>query len=100
MNNADEISQAERRRIMAEARRGLTYMGRAIATADEDRGGRFAVEGKSTITGSAPISYPQMPEGNPWRSDPVPAEPPLGYSVEDQEPVGELHEIEKSKRKE
>lgn len=38
------------------------------------------------------MGYPQQPEGSPWKCDPVPAEMPLDYSVEDHEPVGEIHE--------
>jgi hypothetical protein len=89
MNNA-----AEKRRIMAEERRMRTYHGHAQANIDEDRGGRFAVEGKATVIGSGPISYPAQPSGSPWHSEPIGTEPPLGYSVGDQEPVGEVHERE------
>jgi hypothetical protein len=38
--------------------------------------------------------YPRLPEGNSqWGGPQVPEEPPLGYSVNDLEPVGELHEL-------
>ena len=91
MNGADEISQAERRRIMAEDRRGRTYFGQA-QHADDDLGGRYAKVHSTTITGSSPISYPAQPSTSPWHHDPCPPEPPLGYSVDDVEPVGEVHE--------
>jgi hypothetical protein len=66
-NPADEISQAERRRVMLEERRGRTYQGHAIASADEDRGGRFALSGNpATVTGSTPGPvYPQQPSTSP-----------------------------------
>jgi hypothetical protein len=91
MNNADEISQAERRRIMAEERRGKTYMGQAMG-ADFDLGGRFAKVHSTTVTGLTPGSvYPRMPEGNPWATNPYPEEPlidgrgegdKLGYEID------------------
>jgi hypothetical protein len=38
--------------------------------------------------------YPRLPEGNSqWGGPQVPEEPPLGYSVNDLEPVGEFHEL-------
>lgn len=92
MNKADEISQAEKRRIMLEERGLRTYHGHATASADEDRGGRFAVRSPATVIGTSPVSYPRQPEGSPWACDPVPPERPLGYSVNDLEPVGEIHE--------
>jgi len=91
MNGADEISQAERRRIMAEDRRGRTYFGQA-QHADDDLGGRYAKVHSTTITGSSPISYPAQPSTSPWHHDPCPPEPPLGFSVDEMEPVGEPHE--------
>jgi hypothetical protein len=93
MNNADEISQAERRRIMADERRMRTYHGVAASNVDDERGGRYAGSGsKQTVVGSSTVSYPQQPENSPWRSDPCPPEPPLGYSVDELEPVGEMFE--------
>jgi hypothetical protein len=100
MNNpADEISQALRRQIIAndrkvaEERRLSTYLDHAQSSIDDERGGRFAaVSPTRTVVGAAPISYPRQPEGSPWACDPVPQEPPLGYSVNDQECVGEAFE--------
>ena len=95
MNNADEISQAERRRIMADERRGRTYHGVAASSVDDERGGRYANAGNSTtVVGASPISYPAQPATSPWHRDPMPDEPPLGYSVEDQEVVGEKFKVE------
>src|SRR5215813_14481930 len=88
---ADEISQAERRRIMADDRRAKTYFGQA-QHADDELGGRYAKVRSTTVVGSSPSSYPAQPSTSPWHRDPVPDEPPLGYSVDAVEPVGEIHE--------
>jgi hypothetical protein len=95
MNNpADEISQAEKRRILNEDRKARTYLAQAQSSIDDDRGGRFAAVGKSTaVVGASPISYPQQPPTSPWARDVMPPEPPLGFSVNEIEPVGEKHEI-------
>ena len=96
MNNADDIPQSERRRVMAndrKVRETATYHSVAQSVVDDERGGRYATEGgKQTVIGSSPIAYPQQPSTSPWHSDPIGTEPPLGYSVEEMEPVGEPHE--------
>jgi hypothetical protein len=98
MNNADEISQAERRRIMADERRGRTYHGVAASSVDDEKGGRYAASGsKQAIVGNSSIAYPAQPPGSPWRCDECPPEPPLGYSVDAMEAVGEPHEVEASR---
>src|SRR6516164_3766724 len=96
-NPAAEISQREKRRILAENRqvRASTYLQQAQANIDEDRGGRYAaIEKPATVVGTGPgsISYPQQPSNSPWANDPIGLEPPLGFSVEDHDPVGELYE--------
>jgi hypothetical protein len=93
-NPADEISQIEKRRILAEDRKARsTYFQHALTDPDLELGGRFKKLTPSTVTGSSSMSaVPQQPANSPWKCDPVPAEMPLGYSVNDQEPVGELHE--------
>jgi hypothetical protein len=100
MHNEDEISQAERRRIMAEELRAKGTL-RAMAEADNDlRGGRYRMQAKkigadfidtikTVLKVPAPAGWPSL-----WSGDPP--EPPLGYSVEDHEPVGEPHEIKAS----
>ena len=90
-NPADEISQTEKRRIMIEERRAKTYHGHAM-DADLEMGGRYAKVHSTTVVGSSPVSYPAQPPTSPWHHDPCPPEPPLGYSVDDVEPVGEVHE--------
>ena len=81
MNVADEISQAERRRIMADDRRAKTYFGQA-QHADDDLGGRYAKVHSTTVVGSSPISYPAQPATSPWHHDACPPEPPLKILVE------------------
>jgi hypothetical protein len=91
---ADEISQSERRRVLANERRVLaTYYGVAQTSIDDDRGGRFAVRSPTTVVGTSPINYPRLPENAPANQAAIVGdEPPLGFSVNDIEPVGEIHE--------
>jgi len=91
MNNpADDIPQSVRRRVMANDHKVMaTYHSVAQSTVDDERGGRYAVEGKQTVMGSSPIAYPQQPSTSPWHHDACPPEPPLGFSVDEMEPVGE-----------
>jgi hypothetical protein len=92
-NPADMISQAEKRRILAEERRLSTYRAHAEANADLELGGRFAKVTTTTVTGASPISYPRQPADSPANQAAlVGDERPLGYSVNDQECVGEFHE--------
>jgi len=84
-NSADDIPQSVRRRIMAEERRLKTYIGHAL-DAELEMGGRFAKVHTTTVTGSSSISYPTQPTHSPWHS---PEEPPVGFSVDAMEPVGE-----------
>jgi hypothetical protein len=64
-------------------------------THNNDEGGRYAKP--MNVIGSTPtVDYPRLPSG-PW-ADPVqvPPEEPLGFSVEDHEPVGTIQEIQAS----
>jgi|SRR6516165_9133627 hypothetical protein len=79
----------------AEEKRLKTYMGHAL-DGEPELSGRFAKVSTTTVVGRSPVSYPAQPEGSPWRSDPCPIEPSLGFSVETVEPTGEKHEIEAS----
>jgi hypothetical protein len=89
----NDASQAERKRVLENDRKVSSYMAHATANVDEDRGGRYAATGSSpTVTGATPISYPTQPSHSPWHHDPISDEPPLGYSVEDHDAVGEQHE--------
>jgi len=70
-----------------------TFHSIALAGIDDERGGRYAAEGsKRTVIGSSPVAYPAQPATSPWHHDPCSPEPPLGYSVEAQEPVDEMFE--------
>ena len=97
-NATDLISQREKREIMendrlvreAGERRGRTYAGHALDN-EPEVGGRFKRVTETTVIGKSPITYPRLPSG-PWSRDACPPEPPLGYSVEEQEPVGEMFE--------
>jgi len=93
-NKADDISQAERRRVMANDRKVMaSYHSVAQSSANEDRGGRFAFSGSlTTVVGSSPIHYPAQPAHSPWHHDACPPEPPLGLSADEMEPVGEPFE--------
>jgi len=74
-----------------------TYHSVAMAGLADERGGRYATEDtKQTVIGSSPISYPKMPEGNPWANEPIGTEPQLGFDINAQDPVGEPHEIRAS----
>ena len=94
------ISQKEKREVLAndrKVREAATYHSVAMAGIDDERGGRYATEGsKQTVIGSSPIAYPQQPSTSPWHRDPVPDEPPLGYDINAQGPVGEPHEVRAS----
>ena len=100
MAAVDEVSQAERRRLLANDRRVSTYREAAQASIDDFCGGRYATIGKPTVTGTAPISYPRQPEGSPWASDPTGDEPPTGVDINAIEPVGEKHEQEEKPKSE
>ena len=89
--------QAERARMLREERQRLRQPPaptslRDLARVDEILGaqGRFA-EG-ARVTGTDPAArYPRLPDSSPWNAERG-VEPPLGYSVEEVEPVGEAHE--------
>jgi hypothetical protein len=87
--------QKERRALTGST---TTTTFRDMANLDLSLGGRFAVPGsKPDVSGSEEITrYPRLPPSNPWSSDLVGVEPPLGWSVEDQECCGTFEEIQRS----
>jgi hypothetical protein len=94
-NAADEVSQRERLAVLENDRkvRVASYHSIAMAEVDDTRGGRYATsDSKATVVGATQIRYPAQPAGSPWHCDPCPTEPSLGYSVDEQEPVGEMFE--------
>lgn len=74
-----------------------TFASFAAAFADEDRRGRFKPETATHVIGSTPIpKYPELPASSPSHHDVVPDEPPLGYSVDEMQPLGTAAEIQAS----
>ena len=90
----NEASQKEREAVLRNDQRvrsGSTFLDHTHS----EEGGRFAKP--TNVIGSTPtVQYPRLPSG-PW-ADPVqvPPEEPLGFSVEDHEPVGMIPEIQAS----
>jgi hypothetical protein len=80
----DSISQAEKRSVLRNDAReqSNTMHGRAVAETSIETG-RFTQVNAAHVTGSTPI--PQYPAAGAHQSDPVPTEPPLGFSVNDLE---------------
>jgi hypothetical protein len=80
----NEASQDERYEIVVNDRRVNTYLSHTDPNAE--LGGRYRKLEPQSITGQTPI--PQAYAGAPWTREDAGLEPPLGWSVEDQEPVG------------
>jgi hypothetical protein len=93
ITQADKLAALHNSNLLRKRAELNTYHARAQVEAD-DAGGRYAKLQPTTVIGStgAP-AYPQQPEGSPWRGDLIGQEPPLGYSVDAIDPVGEPHEI-------
>jgi hypothetical protein len=69
--------------------KGSTYHSFAIGEATAI-GGRFATVSKAKVVGSsASVEYPKLPATSSWHEDPVPAEMPLGWSVNEMPVFGE-----------
>src|SRR6266478_3937257 len=91
----NDASQATRREVLQNDRLiRNTYLSHTESFIDDDRGGRYSAEGKpSTVVGSGPVSYPQLPPTSPAnQAAMVPDEPlidgtgeglRLGYRVDD-----------------
>jgi hypothetical protein len=95
MNNADEFSQATKRKILTEDRQRFnTYRSHAEANADLELGGRFSKVTTVTVTGARPaIQYPRQPLNSPANQMAMmPPEQSLGYDINEMECVGEPHE--------
>jgi hypothetical protein len=91
---SSDIEQADRRKLVGSTTSATTYREIAEAGITLQNQGRFG--DKASVVGSARV--PQYPAAaGPW-NDPVqvPPEPPLGYEINAQEVVGEVHEIEES----
>jgi hypothetical protein len=78
----------------AKRRSDDTFQSRAIADFDIPLG-RFTERERATVIGSE--GAPNYPSASPpLQNDPVPDEPALGFSVDQQQPCGEAFEVEKS----
>ena len=88
---SSQEEQAERRRVLANDQRVKEQSGTFMShTHDDLAGGRFAKVSPQTVVGAEPV--PNYPAAAAHQHDPVPIEPPLGYSVNDLTP----HELEPS----
>lgn len=87
-------SKAERA-ALAGSTTATTLFQQATAHIELEDSGRFGALAREraaqpTVAGSEP--FVRYPGGASWTSDPNMLEPPLGYSVDAMEPVGEIHE--------
>jgi hypothetical protein len=83
--------EAERRATFENDRkvleqRGSTFHQHGMAQADELSQGRFAAIGSPTVIGAKPSPSTQYPAASPSHQVSLPAEEPLGFSVNDLEP--------------
>jgi hypothetical protein len=76
--------EAERQAVLENdlqvQRQAGTFFQHGVSQAAELSQGRFAAMGAPHVVGSAPA--PRYPAAAAHQADPVPAEPPLGYSVD------------------
>ena len=84
---------AERRAVLENDKRSREQGSTFLAHTHNDVGGRFTAHERSTVIGSTPTPASAYPAGPNWTCDPVGPEMPLGYSIEDHEPVGQPHEL-------
>jgi len=79
---------------MSKQPEAFSFIERAIATAADEAGGRFA---KGAPTFPVASVYPKLPEDNSQNQHAkVPDEPPLGWSVSAPVVVGEAFEVARS----
>jgi hypothetical protein len=88
----NSASQAERRRMLQQDQASTFERARVSEAIDSERS-------KSAVSGTKPVvDYLPIPSG-PWSAGywaNVPDEPPLGYAINEQEPVGTPAEVERS----
>jgi hypothetical protein len=95
----DNPASAEEKAAILQNEKRLNTRAAMQAVLDPSLSGRFAKEAKAdfTVGRDEVVNYPRLPAGGPWGSGPqVGLEPPLGFSVNDLEPTGELHELQRS----
>jgi hypothetical protein len=89
----NDTPQAERRAVLKSDRDARdTMYARAQVDTDAELGGRWARPPTTVVCGA---SYPAASASH---ADPTGLEPPLGWDVNSQEPVGEFAEVERSIR--
>jgi hypothetical protein len=95
MSISNENDQKLRRLLAGSSTTATTYRDQALIGLALE-GGRFANhEAVVTGVGGPAVNYPMQSTTSPW-SQPNLVEPPLGWSVEDQEPCGEYFEVQQS----
>jgi hypothetical protein len=89
----NSASQSERAQVLENERRARrdTMHNRAMAEFSLEQAGRHAKQ--STVIGTGAPNYPAGPN---WSINPTGVEPPLGWDVNQIEPVGEPLEVAKS----
>jgi len=78
--DAERRATLENDRKVREQQRGTTFHQYAQSTANDDAGGRWATVNAVSVVGADPAV--RYPAAAPHQRDPVPTEPPLGYSVD------------------
>jgi hypothetical protein len=80
----DRQEYLENEKRLKREREASTYLAH---THLDDQGGRFGAINSATIVGQDPFpKYPELPSTSPFHHDPVPDEPPLGFSVNEMQP--------------
>ena len=83
--DAERRATLENDRKVREQQRGTTFHQYAQSTANDDAGGRWATVNAVSVVGADPAV--RYPAASAHQRDPVPTEPPLGYSVDDMPPL-------------
>jgi hypothetical protein len=81
-----DVTQTERARVIKETNTRVAY----ARVVDPQPQGRWAKSGQSQDPATW---YPHLPSNNPWSSDPVPNEEPLGYCIDQMDPIGDTFEV-------
>ena len=88
MSTSAQEEQAERRRVFAQdqsvPRQGTTFHQHAQADADIPRG-RFSAIANAQVVGATAV--PNYPAASAHQADPCGTEPPLGYRIDELEPL-------------
>ena len=85
-SKADE--QRERERVLHNDELVREQAGTFMSHTHSDVGGRFSAVGAQTVVGAEPIT--NYPAAAAHQRDPMPDEPPLGYRIDELEPMSPL----------